>query len=89
MSTTNEHHVGELAYLDTFTGMVPAKVLAIEPNMTYGRPSRAMLTCLVTATRGAYIKGERVWVCESQVIPRTNVRISSGQYRINDTFSWK
>jgi hypothetical protein len=27
----SEHHAGELAYLDTFTGMVPAKVLAIEP----------------------------------------------------------
>lgn len=62
--------VGELAFLDSFAGLVPCRVLAI------GDASEALrsVRVKVTATRGAYRRGEEVESNVLNVCPREAVR---------------
>lgn len=72
---------GDLAYCDAFlSGLIPCKVLDIEPASVSGYA----ITVVLTATRGAWKRGE-VLVRHStdrSVIPRGAVYRTSGQYRI-------
>lgn len=62
--------VGTLAYLDTFAGLVPCKVQSL---------TETVATVRVTATRGAYRRGEvGTWPIGLVVIPRRMVCRSRG-----------
>jgi hypothetical protein len=62
-----------LAYLDSFSGMVPVKVLCI---------TRDDVRIRVTARRGAYIKGELLTCRHSTIVPRRAVRFRKYGTRI-------
>jgi hypothetical protein len=72
-------YVGELVYLDTPRGLIPAKI-----RDTGNGPEDLALT--VTAARPGYIRGE--WVTANaragDVVPRGYVHVRSGQYRITN-----
>lgn len=65
---------GTLVFLDTFAGMVPAKVVACH--------DRKHVTVRLTANRAAYRKGEQIKTHVSLAIPRSMVSVRHGQYRI-------
>jgi hypothetical protein len=64
---------GSLAYLDCFSGMVPVKVLSVTAKDASVR---------VTATRGAYRKGEVMTWRHSRVVPRSAARFGKYSTRI-------
>ena len=66
--------VGDLIFLDSFSGLVPAKVTGYTP--------RGEISVLVTATRGAYRRGEHTTFSPSGCVPRAHVRVRCGQFRI-------
>lgn len=87
--------VGSLAYYDTFAGLVPCKVLSLKEEtkdpsvpMSYelalgGIPSRYKATVRITATRGAYRKGEILMdLFAHDVVPRKAVRFLKYSPRI-------
>lgn len=69
--------VGCKAYLDSFSGLVACRVLAI---------GATGVNIEVTATRAkAYRRGERLFgVSALRVVPRKSVVIRNGQYRIRE-----
>lgn len=73
---------GEFAYVDTFAGMIPCKVLSVRRPV--GEVGDRYIEVIVryTATRGAYRRGEvnthRAW----QVCPRKAVVTRGWQQRI-------
>jgi hypothetical protein len=81
MSDTQRHSVpltviriGALIFLDSFSGLVPAKVTGYTPH--------GEITVKVTGTRGAYRRGERTTFTPSGCIPRAHVHVRSGHFRI-------
>lgn len=64
---------GCLAYIDSFAGLVPCKVLAIGTER---------VRVNITATRGAYKRGTDSEHARSVIIPRGAVYVRGGQYRI-------
>jgi hypothetical protein len=79
--TDTQHHsipmtvirIGDLIFLDSFSGLVPAKVTGYTP--------RGEIAALVTATRGAYRRGEHTIFTPSGCVPRAHVRVRCGQFR--------
>lgn len=63
MPTPNTLRAGSTAFLDTFSGLVPCRVLTIQ-----GDP-RPEAKVLVTRTIKAYRKGEQVTMDTAHVIP--------------------
>lgn len=81
MTNTQSHsirmtviRIGDLIFLDSFSGLVPAKVTGYTP--------RGEIAVLVTATRGAYRRGEHTTFTPSGCVPRAHVRVRCGQFRI-------
>ncbi|TDD97210.1 hypothetical protein [Actinomadura rubrisoli] len=77
---------GELVFIDSFTGLIPAKVIAKkwDPEV---KGFRALL--LITANRPGARKGSREWASASNVVHRKAVHTRNGQYRItNYEYSW-
>jgi hypothetical protein len=81
------YRAGILAYVDTFSGLVPCKVLrVIEPctlSVTSGR-----IEVKLTATRGAYKRGEVLIETGQDVVPRERVYVRAYQQRIQNGFVW-
>lgn len=65
------YRLGTLAYVDTFGGLVPCKVV----NAT----GQGHVTVRITATRRGYLKGERLTFTDDRVVPRDRIRTRSGQ----------
>ena len=70
---------GSLAYFDTFAGIIPCKVLKIERltdaiPKNYVASSSTLATIKLTATRGAYKRGEILQEWSLHVIPRKAVK---------------
>lgn len=83
--------VKTLAFFDSFAGLVPVKVVSIPkggPISGWLRQGEEQLKVKVTATRGAYKKGEELSVSPWLCIPRNHVRTIGAQYRIRTNFSW-
>lgn len=81
MTNTQRHsirmtaiRIGDLIFLDSFSGLVPAKVT--------GYSTHGEISVLVTATRGAYRRGEHTTFTPSGCVPRAHVRVRCGQFRI-------
>jgi hypothetical protein len=71
---------GDLVYLDTFSGLVPAKYLG--PSGLRDEAGRELPRVKITGTRAAYTKGERVCISPTQVVPRHLVRRSGSHFVI-------
>jgi len=89
------YKTGTLAYLDTFSGLVPCKVIAINKGGPFAgwQSGQAELTVKLTATRKAYRKGETLTGRPaSHVVPRNHVITRDqypGQYRIRTNYLWQ
>src|SRR5262245_45423898 len=59
-----------LAYLDTYSGLIPCTVLRVVPQTDRKRTSIAIR---LNATRGAYKRGETLLGSPSDVFPRSHV----------------
>lgn len=68
----NVLRTGDLAYFDTFSGLIPCKVLGI--TGASGRASSSQTVRFkLTASRGAYRRGEYLESDGLHVIPRKSV----------------
>lgn len=65
---------GDLAYLDSFSGLVPCKVLTVD--------SDTEATVRVTAARPGYTVGEIITQHKRHLLKRTQVHVRDGQYRV-------
>ena len=77
--------VGSLAYLDSFSGLVPCKVLAIKKDPE--NPDSLFwtdVTFRVTAKRPGFERGEKLTCHGRSVIPRDAVRVRNHKYVIGD-----
>lgn len=86
-----DHKAGELAYLDTFAGLVPCKVLQVleeYDGRTVGGEGRGNLQVRVTAKRGAYRPGEVLTAGGRSVVPRAFVIRYNGSQRIATGYKW-
>jgi hypothetical protein len=73
--------VNQLAYYDSFTGLIPCKVVSI--TGTPGFASTAQEVKLtVTAPRKGYLKGDTIITTGLNAVPRGAVHVSCGCYRI-------
>jgi hypothetical protein len=88
--TTPILQAGSMAFLDTFSGQVPCKVLSVSGDSTGNvcAPSPTVKVKL-TAARGAYRKGETIESTGFHVYPR-QCRVKRGCfYRINTNYTVK
>ena len=87
------HTAGELAYLDTFAGLVPCRVVSVDSpgsGWVAAGEGEGQLTVRLTATRQAYQKGETLSDrTASQVVPRANVRRTRFGARIVSQYTWR
>lgn len=78
--------LGNLAYYDTlFSGLVPCKVTGIRVYNEFGHYE---VNFTITATRGGYKAGEKLFSRPNYVIPRKMVRVRNGHYVINPSYAW-
>ena len=79
MNTTGtiiqKHYINELAYFDSFSGMIPCKVINIDNDR---------ITVKLTGKRGAYKRGEILTFNTLHIIPRDSVR----KNRIINNYQW-
>ena len=80
MTTNNPNDLGNLAYYDSFQGLIPCKVTA------YDGFQEVYFT--VTANHGAYRKGEKLHSLPAYVVPRKMVHIRDAQYLIRSSYTW-
>ena len=83
--TPNPHYPGELAYWETVrrSGLVPCKVTAVVQK---GQGIKVHFK--LTATRGAYKRGEELKDNPWRVIPRTSVRNQGHTKLLMQDFEW-
>jgi hypothetical protein len=62
------------AYIDSFAGLIPCVVLSVH--------NKWEVSVKLTATRGAYKRGETITENSLHVVPRAAVHVRNGQYRI-------
>lgn len=83
----NKQNLGNKAYYDTFTGLIPCKVTGVRVwDKEYGRYE---VEFIITTTRGAYKKGEKLFANPRNVVPRLCVFVRSGQYHIKTGYTWE
>lgn len=90
MSTTKSAPRWPSAFLDTFAGCIPCKVIAVNDDYAgnshfEGHSSSCRVTVKLTAARGAYKRGEVIESTALNVIPRSHVK---GR-RIIGGYRWK
>ena len=81
----NKDNLGNLAYYDSQLGLIPCKVTSIRVYNEFGH---YQVNFTVTATRGAYKKGEKLYSAPRYVVPRKMVHIRNGQYGIKTDYAW-
>ena len=87
-------HPGTFAFYDTFSGLIPCKVVAIRDNLELpenlrGASSDCRITVKLTAPRGAYRKGETVESDALKIIPRPFIiRRRNSMPRIRGGYRW-
>lgn len=76
------HYAGELAYYDSFSGLIKVKVIKVDGTI---------ITCKCTSTSKdkAYRFGETIVTLDDRVVPRKSVYIRDGQYRIRNNYKWR
>jgi len=77
---------GDLAYYESFAGMVPVKVLDQATHRTATGSVDGVIV-RVTADRGTYRRGEVMTAAEFAIVPRSHVRTRNGvQYVVNHNY---
>ena len=71
----NTLRTGDLAYYDSFTGLIPCKVLSIHGSSGVASTAQRVEVRL-TAKRGGYDIGERVTTAGLHVVPRNSANRS-------------
>jgi len=82
------HYAGELAYYDTFSGLVPCKVNKVMEGGTGQQTTSGLIAVTLTADRGAYRRGEEIHAHARDIIPREHVRTRSGKYTVHTGYYW-
>ena len=88
-----KHYEGELAYIDSFSGLIKCKVESIvyQTNEISGLGKKA---CRVKVTQknrfdgDYYVTGHTYTIASDYVIPRKHVYVSSGHDRIRNNYTW-
>ena len=80
----NTHKTNTLAYFDSFSGLIPCKVIDIKES-----PGLGNIRIKLTAGRGAYRRGEVLESTWIHVVPRSHVRMSKYGARIIGGYNWK
>lgn len=76
----NPSNLGNLAFYDSLrSGLVPCKVTGFDGVTVY---------FTVTASKGAYKKGEELSAPSYHVIPRKMVHVRSGKYHFSPSYAW-
>jgi len=84
------HRAGELAYLfGPFSGPVPCAVLSVDKWGNGTGTVRGSVTVRLTATRGAWRKGETLTEPTDSIVPRRNLHTSSGTYWVSRGYAWR
>jgi len=85
-----DHYAGELAYIDTMrNGMVPVKVTEVVAGAA-GHELSGSITVKVTATRGAYRRGEVIaGNYAARIVPRSKHHYRAGIGRISPAYAWR
>jgi len=73
---------GILAYFDSMTGLVPCKVLSVEPCGNRGTLIDTRVCLQVTASRPGFVKGESIITNAFHAVPRGAVRFRKYGTRI-------
>lgn len=91
VADNNVFAVGTKAYYDTFAGMIPCVVMAIEPGRWYGffAAGKSAITIRLTKTVGAYKKGETLQVRTGDVVPRKFRVLRGFHYRVNTSYCFE
>jgi len=80
---------GTLAFLDTFAGMIPCKVIKILIDGANGKiVGHDELEIELTKSIGAYRKGEILTESASNVVPRPHRIKRQFDYRINNLYRY-
>jgi len=77
--TIKKHYINELAYFDSFSGMIPCKVINI---------SNDKITVKLTGTRGAYKRGEILTFNTLHIVPRESVHFRKYETTISNNYQW-
>lgn len=89
-----EFNPGNLAFYDTFSGLIPCKVISVSDNPGFpenlrGASSDCKITFRLTANRGAYKRGETLESDALKVIPRPFIiRRKNSMPRIRGGYRW-
>lgn len=81
-TNTTTHTAGELAFVDSLSGLVPCKVVEV---------SATDITVRITAARGPYKRGEIIFCRYTRVVPRSCVRSyrsTNHRARIINNYRW-
>ena len=79
----NTLKAGCSAFLDTFSGLVPCKVIRVKPKLNaLLHESQAECEVEVTETLGAYKKGEKITSSARHTVPKGAVKLVGYHYRI-------
>jgi hypothetical protein len=82
-----ENNLGSLAYYDIlFNGLVPCKVTGIR---VYNEHGHYEVYFTVTATRGPYKRGDKLFSSPLHVVPRAMVTIRRGRIGIKTGYFWR
>lgn len=77
----NTLRVGDLAFFDSFSGMIPCKVTAITGQSGIASTAQSV-TATLTESRGAWKQGEQIMLPAIHIVPRASVRYRYGIARI-------
>lgn len=81
--TTPTLKSGTLAYYDTFSGLIPCRVVSVSGRSGRGGSAQDV-TFILTANRGNYRRGERLVSSALHVFPRDAVRRVDHGHRVSD-----
>lgn len=94
MKTHTINTINSLAYFDSFSGLIPCKVLDINDKLINdekfsGKTSECIISVKLTTNRGAYNRGEIIESNALKIIPRTHIAFRKYGMRIIGGYSWK
>ncbi len=78
-----QHKVGELAYFDSITGMVPCKVCGVT-QAAYSK----LVSIKITSNTRLYKRGEILEFSEGHIVPRRNIRRRKYETVIVGEWEW-
>lgn len=84
-----EYLAGEYAFLDTFLGLIPCRVLEVFDDSHGNISTPSKIKTIITENKFSYTKGEIVEHSATRVIPKDRINTSGWNIKINTGFVWK